>query len=100
MTSESASLDTRRVLTHSRLLPDVGTLDRLVPWAIAAVVIATLWFVHRDFPVGIAQDDGLYVILAKALATGQGLRFINLPGAPAGVHYPPGYPSFLAVLWH
>jgi hypothetical protein len=100
MTSESASLDTRRVLTHSRLLPDVATLDRLVPWAIAAVVIATLWFVHRDFPVGIAQDDGLYVILAKALATGQGLRFINLPGAPAGVHYPPGYPSFLAVLWH
>jgi hypothetical protein len=72
---------------------------RLAPVAIAAIVIASLCFLRRPFPVGIAQDDGLYVILAKALATGQGFRFINLPGAPAGVHFPPGYPLLLASLW-
>ncbi len=38
------------------------------------------------------------MILAKAISTGQGYRFINLPGAPAGVHYPPGYPLLLAAL--
>ena len=72
---------------------------KLAPVAIAAVIIATLCLLRRPFPVGIAQDDGLYVILAKALATGQGFHFINLPGAPAGVHFPPGYPLFLAGLW-
>ena len=72
---------------------------RLAPMAIAAVIIATLCLLRRPFPVGIAQDDGLYVILAKALATGQGFHFINLPGAPAGVHFPPGYPLLLAGLW-
>jgi hypothetical protein len=51
------------------------------------------------WPVGVFQDDGLYVILAKSLATGEGYRFLNLPGAPNATHYPPGYPAFLAVLW-
>ncbi|MDE3053441.1 MAG: hypothetical protein KGL38_09285 [Gemmatimonadota bacterium] len=50
-------------------------------------------------PVGGFYDDGLYAILAKSLATGQGYRFLNLPGAPAAVHYPPGYPMLLALFW-
>src|SRR5581483_3331042 len=75
-------------------------LQRIAPWVVGAVVIAALAAAHRDFPSGVAQDDGLYVILAKSLATGHGFRFINLPGAPAGVHYPPGYPLLLATLWH
>lgn len=50
-------------------------------------------------PVGVALDDAMYVILAKSLATGQGYRYLNLPGAPAGTHFPPGYPALLALLW-
>ena len=50
-------------------------------------------------PVGVAADDSMYVILAKSLATGQGYRFLNLPGAPAATHFPPGYPALLALLW-
>jgi hypothetical protein len=99
MTSLTPALDAAGGRARTRLTLDAATIDRFAPWAIALVVSATLWLVHRDFPVGVAQDDGLYVILAKALATGQGFRFINLPGAPAGVHFPPGYPVFLAALW-
>ena len=65
---------------------------------IGAVVAVVLFALYKPFPIGIAQDDGLYMILAKAITTGQGYRFINLPGAPAGVHYPPGYPLLLAAL--
>lgn len=60
---------------------------------IAAVLAIGPW------PVGIFQDDGIYVILAKSLATGEGYRYLNLPGAPNATHFPPGYPLLLALLW-
>lgn len=50
-------------------------------------------------PIGVAADDAMYVMLAKALATGQGYHYLNLPGAPAATHFPPGYPALLALLW-
>lgn len=49
--------------------------------------------------MGVFYDDGIYLILAKSLATGEGLRYLNLPGHPAATHYPPGYPALLALLW-
>lgn len=61
-------------------------------------LMAGLWATNR-LPVGAFFDDALYVILAKALATGEGYRYLHLPGAPAATHYPPGYPAFLALLW-
>ena len=71
---------------------------RAAPAIIGAAVAGMLLALYKPFPIGVAQDDGLYMILAKAISTGQGYRFINLPGAPAGVHYPPGYPLLLAAL--
>jgi hypothetical protein len=41
----------------------------------------------------------MYVVLARALATGQGYRWINLPDAPLASHFPPGFPLVLAALW-
>ena len=49
-------------------------------------------------PVG-AADDGMYLILSRSLAAGQGYRSLNLPGQPLNTHFPPGYPAALAVLW-
>ena len=49
-------------------------------------------------PVGVVHDDAMYVILARALASGEGYRFLNLPGAPPATHFPPGYPALLAVV--
>lgn len=31
---------------------------------------------------GMYHDDGLYVVIAKALSDGQGFRIISLPGSP------------------
>ena len=50
-------------------------------------------------PIGVFYDDAHYVILGKAIALGEGYRYINLPGAPAATHFPPGYPALLALLW-
>ena len=67
--------------------------------ALAAVGLAVGIAILDASPVGIATDDAFYVILARALATGQGYRYLNLPGLPAATHFPPGYPAVLALLW-
>lgn len=62
--------------------------------AAAAVLLAI-----EPWPVGVFQDDGVYTILAKSLASGEGYRYLNIPGSPVATHYPPLYPAFLAGLW-
>lgn len=73
---------------------------RRVPLAIGALVMlvgaATLL---SAWPVGVFEDDGIYVVLAKSVATGHGYRYLNLPGEPVAAHYPPGFPLMLAALW-
>jgi hypothetical protein len=49
--------------------------------------------------VGVFHDDGVYALLGKAIASGQGFHYIQLPGAPPATHYPPLYPLALALLW-
>ena len=71
----------------------------LVPWIAAALVLAVGLMLVDGLPVGVAHDDGMYVILSKALASGRGYRWIHVPGAPPATHFPPGYPAVLAVLW-
>ena len=66
---------------------------------VAAIALAIALAAVPNWPAGVFQDDGIYVILGKALASGQGYRYLNLPGAPYATHYPPGYPLFLAMLW-
>ncbi|MGH7545941.1 MAG: hypothetical protein ACREKI_07155, partial [Gemmatimonadota bacterium] len=65
----------------------------------AAVTLLVQVWAATDAPVGVFYDDGLYVLLARALAEGEGYRYLNLPGAPAAVHYPPAYPFVLSWLW-
>ena len=77
-----------------------GLLDRRGSGVlVAAIVLALALIAIPNWPVGVFQDDGIYVILGKALASGEGYRYLNLPGAPYATHYPPGYPLFLAALW-
>ena len=66
---------------------------------IGAAVLAVGVALVDGLPVGVTNDDGMYVILAKSLATGHGYRWLNLPGTPAATHFPPGYPAVLALLW-
>jgi len=74
---------------HTRV---IGIIFATIALGIALVAIP-------NWPVGVFQDDGIYAILGKSLAMGEGYRYINLPGAPYAAHYPPGYPLFLALLW-
>ena len=74
-------------------------LERLAPVALVAVVMLVALLTVTPWPVGAFQDDAIYTVLAKALATGDGYRMINLPGSPHATHYPPAYPFFLSLLW-
>lgn len=66
---------------------------------LAAVAVAASAMAVTTRPVGVFQDDGMYVVLARSLAEGDGYRFGNLPNAPYGTHFPPLYPLWLALLW-
>jgi hypothetical protein len=56
----------------------------------------TFW---RPIPAGVWHDDGVYVLIGKALAAGEGLTYAGVPGSPPAVKFPPGYPMVLAALW-
>jgi drug/metabolite transporter superfamily protein YnfA len=78
-------------------------LGRLVPTAILILLcLPSLLFVwhNRDVPhFGILQDDGIYLIDAKALAQGDGYRILSLAARPFDTRYPPLYPFYLSLAW-
>jgi hypothetical protein len=71
----------------------------LRPFVIGALAFIVALLTVTPWPVGVFQDDAIYVVLAKALASGDGFRMINMPGAPHATHFPPVYPLLLAALW-
>lgn len=78
----------------------IGGRGALVAAAVTgAVVLAVALLTVTPWLAGVFYDDGIYLILGKSLATGDGYRYLNLPGAPPGTRYPPGYPALLALLW-
>lgn len=66
---------------------------------VAAGGLAFGLFAMNAFPVGVVHDDARYLVLARSIAQGTGFRITSLPGAPAGTHFPPGFPLLLAALW-
>jgi hypothetical protein len=67
--------------------------------AVGVVALIAALALQHPYPVGLFHDDGAYAILAGALASGRGLTFLHLPGAPYNTHYPPIYPVVLSLLW-
>jgi len=69
---------------------------------LAAAVILAVYLggsLSSALLVGSWNDDGVYVVLGRALATGEGYRSLHLVGAPAQLKYPPGFPAILSLLW-
>jgi hypothetical protein len=64
-------------------------------FALAALGVAS-W---RPIPAGVWHDDGVYLLIGKALAEGEGLRYSGVPGDVPAVKFPPLYPAVLAGLW-
>lgn len=77
----------------------VVRFDQVLLLILVAGVFATAIWAAQPYAVGVFHDDGVYVVLAKALASGEGYRYLNLPDAPVATHYPPAYPLLLAALW-
>ena len=78
--------------------PTTADVRRLLPVIVGALAALVGILAIAPHPVGVFHDDGMYLVLAKSLAQGDGYRFINLPGAPSGTHFPPLYPALLALL--
>ncbi len=57
------------------------------------------WTALRNPLAGTYHDDGIYLVTAKALATGQGYRIISLPEPILQTKYPPVYPWLLSLVW-
>lgn len=67
--------------------------------AVAAVLFLTIYLVRLDHAVGLFVDDAWYVLLAQALATGQGYQLINSPTPGILPTYPPVYPFLLSLAY-
>jgi len=69
------------------------------PWGLALALLALGLSVWEPFPPGIWHDDGVYVLLGRSLAEGDGLRYVGIPGAPLAPKFPPLYPLLLGLVW-
>ena len=49
--------------------------------------------------LGLFHDDGIYAVVAKSLAEGNGYRILSLPGEPAQTKYPFLYSFLLSGIW-
>ncbi|HEU4721855.1 MAG TPA: hypothetical protein VFS59_10875 [Gemmatimonadaceae bacterium] len=95
-------------LEHDRSAPSAAERDdsprRARAWwplalaGVGALALAVGIAIVDALPAGVVADDAFYVILARALASGEGYRYLNVPGHPAGTHFPPGYPALLALV--
>lgn len=74
----------------------VTTID-WVAGGLVLVLALSLWMPRLFGPIDLRYDAGVYYVLGTSLATGQGYRLLNEPGAPAAVQYPPGLPALVAV---
>lgn len=86
-------------MTRVERLGQSTSAQRLLPILLVVGVLLVAILTITPWPVGAFEDDAIYTVLAKSLATGHGYRMLNLPGAPHATHYPPGYPLLLSLLW-
>jgi len=67
--------------------------------AVGAIVAALGVWAQNAALVGVNYDDGIYALLAKALADGDGYNLKFLPVSLPGIKYPPVYPGSLVPFW-
>lgn len=63
------------------------------------VLLTLVYLLSIDVVLGGWQDDAWYVVLGKAIATGEGFRAISTPSPSAIPFSPPGFPALLSVAW-
>ena len=73
--------------------------ERWAPWAVGLIVFLVALVNVTPHVIGVFFDDAIYALLGKAIATGEGLVYPQLPGTPPAIHYPPLFPLLLAAVW-
>lgn len=77
--------------------PGIGPSRRFVALSFIALALCLACYLLRlDGAVGYLLDDAWYVLLAKALAAGQGYSLINSPSPGILPIYPPFFPLVLS----
>jgi hypothetical protein len=66
---------------------------------VATIVAGVGIWAQNSSLVGVNYDDGIYALLARALARGEGYVLTFIPGTLPGVKYPPLYPLSLVPFW-
>ena len=79
--------------------PDSSSLWPFAPWGLALLLLGMGLAVWEPSPPGIWHDDGVYVLLGRSLAEGDGLRYVGIPGAPLAPKFPPLFPFLLSLVW-
>lgn len=70
-----------------------------LPAIIGFTAAIAVYVLRLDSVVGLTIDDAWYVLLARALAQGQGYSIINSPTPGILPLYPPGFPLILSVFY-
>jgi hypothetical protein len=70
-----------------------------IPLLIFAILLPLYYFAWAAPGVGLYHDDGIYLVTAKALATGRGYTIISLPNEIPQTKYPILFPLLLSFIW-
>lgn len=100
--SESTASFQRPVEARSGPLLALTNAPWLKTIVVSIAIATTCLLYYGDFhpeKFGFYRDDGIYVVMAKALATGQGYHVISLPSEPAQAKSPPFFPLLLSLVW-
>ncbi|HKY59426.1 MAG TPA: hypothetical protein VJP59_00295 [Gemmatimonadota bacterium] len=71
----------------------------MVPVAGGAALVVVYGVTLHAPAMGLYHDDGIYVVMAKALAEGHGYRLISLPDEIPQTKYPVLFPLGLSMIW-
>ena len=74
-------------------------MSRALPIGLVAALAAVIYGFRLDGAAGLIKDDGRYILLAKALAAGEGYRLISSATAQILPTVPPGFPAVLAPVF-
>jgi Dolichyl-phosphate-mannose-protein mannosyltransferase len=81
-----------------KLRPRMPVSAAFLTIASAALVLA-IYLLRLDHIAGNMVDDAWYVMLARALARGEGYRLVNAPTPGILPSYPPGFPAILSLVF-
>jgi 4-amino-4-deoxy-L-arabinose transferase-like glycosyltransferase len=82
--------------------PRGGGKGSLVPWVFVLVFVLLLGMesVDQGFSRIAGNDNPTYVMLARSIAEGRGLRDLHIPGHPPHTLFPPGLPLVLSPVYY